>query len=130
MNYVYLVILLMLVEYLFTGYFVSRARTRFEFPAPATSGHPEFERYLRVQQNTIEQLIVVIPALWIFAVTLNPSWAAALGAVFIVGRAVYAWGYIRAPAQRHYGYMIGFVPMMLLVVGAFVGVAKAMSVTA
>ena len=130
MNYVYLVILLMLVEYLFMGYFVSRARARFEFPAPATSGHPEFERYLRVQQNTIEQLIVVIPALWIFAVTLNPSWAAALGAVFIVGRAVYAWGYIRAPGQRHYGYMIGFVPMILLVVGAFVGVAKAMSVAA
>ena len=126
MSYVYLVILLMLVEYLFMGYFVSRARTRFKFPAPATTGHPEFERYLRVQQNTVEQLIVVIPALWIFAVTLNPSWAALLGAVFIVGRAIYAWGYIQAPAQRHYGYMIGFVPMIVLLVGAFLGVVKAM----
>jgi glutathione S-transferase len=125
-SYVYLVILLMLVEYLFMGYFVSRARTRFKFPAPATTGHPEFERYLRVQQNTVEQLIVVIPALWIFAVTLNPSWAALLGAVFIVGRAIYAWGYIQAPAQRHYGYMIGFVPMIVLLVGAFLGVVKAM----
>jgi uncharacterized membrane protein YecN with MAPEG domain len=125
-SYVYLVILLMLVEYLFMGYFVSRARTRFKFPAPATTGHPEFERYLRVQQNTVEQLIVVIPALWIFAVTLNPSWAALLGAVFIVARAIYAWGYIQAPAQRHYGYMIGFVPMIVLLVGAFLGVVKAM----
>jgi malate dehydrogenase (oxaloacetate-decarboxylating)(NADP+) len=31
--------------------------------APATTGHPEFERKLRVQENMLEQLIVFLPAL-------------------------------------------------------------------
>lgn len=124
MNYAYLVTLLILLEYAFFGYLVSRARFRCKLPAPAVTGNEEFERYYRVQQNTLEQLIVTLPALWIFAVTSSPLWAAALGLLFIVGRAVYAWGYIQSPPQRHNGFMLGAVGTGALVAGACWGVIR------
>lgn len=124
MNYVYLVILLMLMEYTFFGYLVSRARFRCKVPAPAVTGNEEFERYYRVQQNTIEQLLVTVPALWIFAATSSPLWAALGGLVFILGRAVYAWGYIKSPPLRHNGFMLGAVGTAAVLIGAFWGVLK------
>ena len=122
MNYVYLVILLTLTEYLIFGYLVSRARTRCKVAAPAVTGHPEFERYFRVQQNTIEQLIVVVPALWICGLTVNPLLPALLGSVFVAARGYYAYGYIKSPAQRHYGFMLGMIATVALILTAFVGV--------
>jgi uncharacterized membrane protein YecN with MAPEG domain len=122
--YIYLVILLALTEYLIFGYLVSRARTRTKLAAPAVTGDAEFERYFRVQQNTIEQLIVVIPAIWIGGLTMNPLWPAGLGAVYVVARGFYAYGYIQSPPQRHYGFLIGLIATIALVVAAFLGVLK------
>jgi len=118
MNYVYLVTLLALVEYLVIGYLVSKARAHFKVKAPAVAGHEEFERYFRVQQNTIEQLIVVLPCMWIFGLTLNPFWAAALGAVFVAARVFYAYGYIKTGGGRHYGFMLGLYATIALLIGA------------
>jgi glutathione S-transferase len=125
MKYVYLVTLLILVEYLIIGYLVSKARTRFKVKAPAVTGHPEFERYFRVQQNTIEQLVVVLPAMWIFGLTLNPLWAAVIGFVFVLGRVYYAYGYIKTGGGRHYGFMIGMYATIALLVGAIIGALNA-----
>ncbi len=124
MNLAYLAILLMLVEYGITGYLVSVARVRFKVNAPAVSGHEEFERYIRVQQNTIEQLIFVIPSLWIFALTVSPLWAALLGFAFVAARAYYIYGYIKHPPSRHYGFMLGAYASGALLVGALIGVLK------
>jgi uncharacterized membrane protein YecN with MAPEG domain len=126
LNYVYLVILLALAEYLLFGYLVSRARTRSKLAAPAVTGHAEFERYFRVQQNTIEQLIVVIPAMWIGGLTLNPLWPAAFGAVYVTARGFYAYGYIKSPPQRHYGFMVGLIATVALLLAAGFGVIKAL----
>lgn len=126
MQYVYLVTLLILLEYLVIGYLVSKARTRFKVRAPAVTGHPEFERYFRVQQNTIEQLVVVLPAMWIFGLTLNPLWAALLGLVFVLARAAYAYGYIKTGGGRHHGFMFGMYATIALLVGASVGTLKAL----
>jgi len=124
MNYVYLVTLLILLEYLTIGYLVSKARSRFKVRAPAVTGHPEFERYFRVQQNTIEQLVVVLPAMWIFGLTLSPLWAALLGLVFVLARAAYAYGYIKTGGGRHHGFMFGMYATVALLVGAAVGTLK------
>lgn len=124
MDYAYLVMLLMLMEYTCFGYLVSRARSRCKVPAPAVTGNEEFERYYRVQQNTLEQLIVTLPALWIFALTSSPLWASLGGLLFILGRAVYAWGYIQSPPQRHHGFVLGAAGTAALVIGAFWGVLK------
>jgi uncharacterized membrane protein YecN with MAPEG domain len=123
-NYVYLVTMLMLVEYLVIGYLVSRARSRYKVKAPAVTGHEAFERHFRVQQNTIEQLIVVLPSMWIFGFTLNPLWAALLGLVFVVARAFYAYGYIKTGGGRHHGFMFGLYATIALLVGGAVGALK------
>jgi glutathione S-transferase len=126
MNYVYFITLLMLAEYMLIGYGVSRARSRYRIKAPAVTGDPQFERWFRAQQNTVEQLIVVIPALWIFGWTLDPRWAAALGAAFIVARAFYVYGYVKTGGGRHYGYLAGAWVTGALLFGALWGVLKAL----
>lgn len=120
----YLAIMLMIVEYALFATLVSVARVRCQVPAPAITGNPEFERYFRVQQNTLEQLIGVIPALWIMAATLSALWAALLGFLFVAGRAYYAWGYYRTAGGRHYGFVIGSWATGGLILGAFVGIFK------
>ena len=89
MEFVGLVILLALVEYQFFGLKVGMARGKYDIKAPAITGHEVFERYYRVQMNTLEQLIIFIPAILVFSYFGNPTYAAALGAFFLVevGRA-------------------------------------------
>ena len=117
MPYVTLVTLLALLEFLWFGYLVAKARVTLNMPAPATTGNETFERYFRVQMNTLEQLIIFLPALWIFARYISPIWAAALGVVFIIGRGVYAAAYIRDPKSRSLGVALTSIPMLLLLAG-------------
>ena len=126
MNYVYLVTLLMLFEYVLIGYGVSRARSRYGIKAPAVTGDVNFERWFRAQQNTVEQLIGVIPAMWIFGWTLDPLWAAMFGTAFIVARAFYVYGYVSSGGGRHYGYLAGVWATGALLGGALWGVLKAL----
>jgi len=42
---------------------VLRARRRSRIRAPAVTGADDFERAFRVQQNTLEQLVLFVPAL-------------------------------------------------------------------
>ncbi len=124
MDLAYLAVMLMVVEYALFGTMVAIARSRYKVPAPATTGHADFERYFRVQQNTLEQLIVTIPALWIMALSLSPLWAALLGFLFVATRVFYAMGYYKSAQGRHWGFVAGSVATGGLVVGAFVGIAK------
>jgi glutathione S-transferase len=126
MELVFLVILAALIEYtVFTG-LVGRARAKYGVRAPATTGHPTFERCNRVHQNTLEALIVFIPAVWIFGLYLSARWAAGLGLLFIVGRAIYAIGYLRDPEKRGPGAGLTGVTNIVLIVGALVGVVRAL----
>jgi hypothetical protein len=110
-----------LLEYWVFLMMCGQARGRFGVAAPATTGHPVFERYFRVQMNTIEQLVLFLPGLFGFAAFVSPAWAAGLGIVFVVGRAVYARGYIEDPAKRGPGFLLTFVANLALVGGALVG---------
>ncbi len=76
------------------------ARAKYKIEAPAVIGHPDFERVFRVQVNTLEQLVAFLPALWLFALYVSPAWASVLGAVWIVGRVLYAVGYVPAADKR------------------------------
>ncbi len=120
----YLAILCMLLEYILFMTLVGYARSWYKISAPATTGHPDFERYFRVQQNTLEQLIVVIPALWIMADTLSVPWAALFGFGFIVARAFYAWGYYKSAAGRHWGFVACSWASGGLMIGAGLGVVR------
>jgi len=116
-----LVAAIALIEYMVFSGFVGWARGRYDVPAPATSGHPEFERYFRVQQNTLEQLVVFLPALGLFAYFVDPLWAAGLGLVFVAGRALYFRTYVQDPARRTAGFLLGFLANVALVLGGAIG---------
>lgn len=116
MDWVFIVLAIALVEYSFFGIQVGRARSRFDVPAPAITGHPEFERYFRVQQNTAEQLLIFVPALLVYGYVGNPIYAAIAGVVFIIGRAVYFVGYVKDPKSRAAGFVLTFLPNVYMLV--------------
>jgi glutathione S-transferase len=121
MTLVAIVAVLALIEYSVFVVMAGQARGRYGIAAPATTGHPGFERHFRVQQNTVEQLVIFLPALFLFARYASETWAAVLGLVFIVGRALYARGYVTDPAKRGPGFLLTIVSNGCLLLGGLVG---------
>ena len=103
MTLVHIVIALALIEFFVFLMAVGRARGTYQLPAPATSGNEMFERYFRVQMNTIEQLVIFLPSILLFARYVHPLIAAALGLVFVIGRWVYFRSYVKDPQKRSTG---------------------------
>ncbi len=126
MTLVYLVMMIALLEYYVFGLAVGAARGKYGVKAPATTGHPDFERYYRIQMNTLEQLMVFVPSLWVFATYVSTSWAAGLGAVFVIGRLVYFVGYAKAADKRGIGFLISALPLLALMIGGLVGLGLAL----
>jgi glutathione S-transferase len=103
---------------------VSRARGRHDIKAPATSGHPTFDRVFRIQMNTLENAVVFLPALWLAAWYWSPAWASWCGAVWLAGRIWYARAYVHDPNSRSGGYGLSLLACAVLFVGAAVGWAR------
>ena len=116
-----IVIGIALIEYIVIVFLCGQARARSGVAAPATSGDLDFERYFRVQQNTVEQLIVFLPAMLLFGAYVSHPIGAGLGLVFVVGRALYARGYYRDPAQRGPGFGLTMLSNVTLSLGGTVG---------
>jgi uncharacterized MAPEG superfamily protein len=122
MEWIVLVTLLVSAEYFFLAVMVGKSRTETGVGAPKTVGDEKFERIFRVQQNTLEQLIIFFPALWVFGYYVSSSIGAALGVLFLVGRIMYARGYVQHPDKRAPGFIIGSLATLALIVGGLVGV--------
>jgi glutathione S-transferase len=99
---------------------VGRARTKYKVPVPQMTGDPAFERVLRVQQNTLEQIVFFLPLFWLFSYFVNPLWGAVAGGLWIIGRIIYAWGYYQATEKRGPGFAISALSSMALLLGALV----------
>ena len=125
MHFVYIVMGLALLQYLYFGYAVGGARERYSVKAPAISGHDQFERYLRVQMNTLELIVVMIPALLLFGTYVSVLWAALLGLVYIVGRFVYFAAYLNDPGKRSVGFGMSLLPIAALLLGGLIGAGMA-----
>jgi uncharacterized membrane protein YecN with MAPEG domain len=123
---IHLVMLLALLEYFGFALAVGRARYRYGVKAPATSGNIDFERYYRAQMNTLEQLIIFVPALWSFAIFISVPWAVGLGVAFIVGRLLYFVGYTKAAEKRSAGFGLATFAQLFLLIGGIVGVVLAL----
>jgi hypothetical protein len=121
MSYVYIVTALALLQFVWFGMKVGQARGRFGVKAPAIVGNDAFERHFRVQQNTLEVLVILLPGLYLFSRFFSPLLAAVLGAIYLVGREVYARAYVKDPAKRSAGFGMSILPVMVLVVGGLFG---------
>lgn len=116
MEAVAIVTILALGQFVLFSIQVGSMRVKHGIKAPAVTGHPDFERMFRIQQNTMEQLVAFIPAIWIFGYFVNPFWGAAIGLVFIVGRFIYRASYLKNPASRGLGFTITFLSTAILLV--------------
>ncbi len=125
MAYVNIVTILAVLQFLVFGMKVGSARTRYGVKAPATAGNEIFECYFRVQQNTLEQLVAFLPGIFLFSHYWNPLWAAGLGVVYLIGREMYAMGYVKDPAKRGAGFGVSALPVMILLVGGLIGAIRA-----
>jgi uncharacterized membrane protein YecN with MAPEG domain len=105
---------------------VGRARGKYGVKAPAVHGHEVFERYFRVHYNTLELIVVFVPAMWLFGSYVSPTWAAVLGLVYVVGRVAYLVGYVADPAKREIGFGLSVLPILVLLVGGLWGAARKM----
>ncbi|MDH3576865.1 MAG: MAPEG family protein [Gammaproteobacteria bacterium] len=124
MEAVAIVTILALGQFILFSVQVGSMRGKHGVKAPAITGHPEFERMFRVQQNSMEQLVAFIPALWMFAYLVNPLWGAGMGLVFIVGRFIYRSSYIKDPDARGMGFTITFVPTAVMLVWGLIAALK------
>jgi glutathione S-transferase len=124
MAYVDIVTALAVLQFIVFGFRVGKARGRYGVKAPAITGNETFERYFRVQQNTLEQLIVFLPGLYLFSRYLNPLVAAVLGLIYLIGREVYAVTYVKEPSKREVGYALTFLPTVILVLGGVFGAVR------
>lgn len=101
---------------------VGRARFKYKVSPPQVTGNPDFERVLRVQQNTVEQMILFLPSLWLFSQFISPIWGSVIGAVWIIGRILFAWGYYQAAEKRALGFGISTLATLALLGGSFTGI--------
>lgn len=121
MHMVAVIIGLILVEYYVFIMMVGAARSKSGIAAPVMTGDPRLERMLRVQLNTLEQIVVVIPSLWLFGYYMSEMYGAIFGVAFIIGRAMYCRGYLADPKNRGAGFMVGMLATVALLLGGLSG---------
>lgn len=117
-----IITLLSLFLLLATGISVAFARNKYSIKAPATTGNEHFERIFRVQMNTQENLILFLPALWLFSQYVSLIWAGIIGLVWLLARIHYAVSYSRSATARAPGFLISMLAFMVLALGAAVGI--------
>ncbi|QRN55780.1 MAPEG family protein [Dyella caseinilytica] len=104
---------------------VGHARGKYGIVAPATVGHPAFERAYRVQMNTLENTVMFLPTLWLAAHYGYVFWAGLAGLVWVLGRAWYALAYLQDAKKRGPGYLVSMVGWGALAVMAALGLVRA-----
>ncbi|MBV8972367.1 MAG: MAPEG family protein [Sphingomonadaceae bacterium] len=102
--------------YVWAALKVGQARGKYKVAAPATTGSPEFERILRAQQNTVEQMVLFLPLLALACLLWNDMAAGIYGFVWSAGRILYIETYARAAEKRSAGFLLsGGLSMGVLV---------------
>ena len=121
MHYVEIITALVVLQYLFFIVLVGRARGRYGVKAPAVTGHEGFERAYRVQMNTLELMVALLPSMLIAARFWPAEWVAGIGAVYLIGRFIYWRAYVGNPASRTLGFLLSMLPILTLMVLALAG---------
>jgi len=121
------VTILAIILYMTMGFRVGVMRGKHKIDAPAMTGHPELERAVRVQSNTLEAFPMFLPALWLATIyfTMIGWLAPALGLVWVIGRILYMQGYMADPSKRSLGFGISLLALIGLLLLAIVGIVMA-----
>lgn len=114
--------------YAYVGFRVRKAGGEFGIVAPATVGHPIFERLYRVQMNTLEWMVIFIPCLWLFGFYVSDGGAGLLGVVWVFGRYLYMRSYVAAPEKRATGFVVQATAVAILFVGALFDILARMAI--
>lgn len=129
-NLVALVTLLSVLLLMFMILRTGGARAKSGLKAPATTGDQTYERHFRVLMNTLEGLPIYLVSLWLFAIywdgKIGQLVAAGLGVVWIIGRTIYMLSYVKDPETRSAGFGVTALAIVVLLVGAFAGVIRAL----
>ncbi len=122
-SYAYVVIVsgLALLVYYYTLFRSGTSRAKYKVDAPAHSGPPEYERIVRVHQNTVEHLVAFLPGMWLFAYAVDPLWAAGIGLIWPIARLWYAFGYYQSADKRLPGLLVSLLPVYIFLLGSVVG---------
>jgi len=126
MEFATLVILLALLQYVFFTARVGMSRKKYGVSAPACDGDETWKRLFRVQQNTMEQLIVFVPSTIAFAYFLSDTWVLAVGALFVIGRFVFSAAYLKDPAGRGPGMFMTLGANIVMLLGGLTGLLLGM----
>ena len=132
-----IVTILAILVYFWTLMAVGGMRGKHKVNAPTMTGPLEFECAVRVQMNTLEQLPVFLPLLWLATLYFSPAMSIAylswlppvLGVVWIIGRIIYKNGYMAAPEKRSNGFLIAGLALVGLLICALVGIVMQLSAT-
>ncbi|MBU6404219.1 MAG: MAPEG family protein [Pseudomonadota bacterium] len=116
-----LTVLLLLVSSILVG----RARGLYGIKAPATTGHPDFERAFRAQMNTQEAALMFLPTLALAAWLGQPLLASVFGAIWLLARAWYLAAYLRDADKRGPAFALGALMQVALLVLVFVALVRA-----
>lgn len=103
------------------AFLVGKQRQKHGVLAPGITGADEFQRAFRVHQNTVEQLVIFIPSLWLFGYYVHALIGAGLGLLFVISRLIYRNSYVNDPTSRGKGFGLGALVMMTLMLGGLVG---------
>ena len=105
---------------------VGRARAKWGVPAPQSSGHPEFDKRYRVQMNTLEQLALFVPGVFLCAPVQGDLFTAVLAGIWCVGRILFALGYYNDPAKRGPGFAMTLIPSLMMIIAGAKGAVFAL----
>jgi len=121
MNFVIIVAVLAVLQFIVFSILVGKARETYGVKAPAVQGHEMFDRAFRVQMNTLEQLVCFLPALFMAGNFYPDTYVALVGVVYLVGRVIYRQSYVADPSKRGLGFMLTFAPTVVLLIAALFG---------
>ncbi len=113
-EYTALVTILAIIINLYFMFRTGLNRLKLKVNAPKTVGNETWERYFRVHANTVEQMVMFMPALWLAAIYSSDQWAAGIGVVWLVGRLIYSYNYISNPKSRAPGMLMTFGSTVVL----------------
>jgi len=103
------------------SFFVGRARGKHGIKAPATTGHPDFDRAFRAHMNTIEQTAMFLPTLWVATMFGDARIAAWLGYTWLAARLWFLFGSLSEAGRRSPGFTIASLANLALLGIAFWG---------